>query len=73
MKLNTLKVVTGLSLYLLVANNASAVKVYHCVNADNEVSFSSQPCEEDATLVRELNIDANSNVIGLESTAPAPV
>ena len=69
MKYETLKLLTATSLYLLLAGNVWPATVYQCVNADNEISFSNQPCGEGETLVKEHEINENTNVIG--SGAPA--
>ena len=71
MKPNTFKTVVVLSICFLLSGNAWAVKVYQCVNTDDEVTFSNQPCGEDSTLVKELDIKENTNVIGSGNGAAA--
>jgi uncharacterized membrane protein YgcG len=72
MKQYLLKLFIGITCYLFVAESTWALKVFQCVNANNEVSFSGQPCGEGETLVKEHDIQSEVNIIGSTPTQTSP-
>ncbi|MCH7695825.1 MAG: hypothetical protein IIB73_05940, partial [Proteobacteria bacterium] len=56
-----------LLIYCLGMGNANAIRVFKCANSDGEISFSNRPCATDSTLLKEIDIRDNVNVVGSEA------
>ncbi|MFQ5659950.1 MAG: hypothetical protein ACE5GZ_05950, partial [Gammaproteobacteria bacterium] len=59
-----------LPLYFLGMGNVNAVRVFKCVTANGDTTFSSHTCAAGSDLVKELNITGNENVVGAGPVNP---